>query len=358
MQRTDEAIPHALAAPSLVRVAVETRGAPTGGVVDPPFRWDDVLDGLPPRPHERDPPAYCLPGPEILAGPWRVENPVVVFAHPEVGAIEVEDRLCVTRRALAGAILTERDVVGARLEHAKRRGAPAWLLDAARSATRGIAATPDRLGQAARRARLALATKEGRRRLWAGLKDPHRLHGDQKAVTLFVGTCAILGALLLAHLAVTLVAPAFATSWRSGVLLFLYGYVSSVGIPLPWEPAMLAGAVAMGPIAAIAVALLAKLIAGYMVFFVGDEVNEKLERRAARHPLFGRVLELSEAFARRFGLLAMALFIFTPGLPDAIAIYVFGSLGMSVRRYLAGIFLGALALDLVVVYGGLRILGH
>ncbi|GEM_PF-3733026 len=347
--------PRAFAAPPLLRVALETRASPAGGVLDPPFRWDDVLDGLPPRPQERDPPAYCVRGPEVLAGTWRVETALVVRAQGRL--VEAEDRLCVTRRALAGAIQTERAVVGARLEEAKRRGVPAGLLDPARAATKGLAALPDRLGQAARRARHALATREGRRMLWAGLRDPHRLHPEQKAVALFTGTCALLGLLLLAHLAVTLVAPRFAVPWRSGVLLFLYGYVSSVGIPLPWEPALLAGAVIVGPVVAIAVALLAKLVAGYMVFFVGDEVNEKLERRAARSPLFAKGLRLAEAFARRFGVFAMALFIFTPGLPDAVALYVFGSLGMPVRRYLAGILVGAAALDLVVVYGGLRVLG-
>src|SRR5581483_4522096 len=104
------------------------------------------------------------------------------------------------------------------------------------------------------------------------------------------------------------------------------------------------------------VAIAAKLLAGYMVFFLGDEVADKLEARAARSAWWDRLLRASESFARRFGALAMAVFIATPGLPDAVALYVFGSLHMPMRRYLLGIALGALVLDVVVVYGGLRLL--
>jgi uncharacterized membrane protein YdjX (TVP38/TMEM64 family) len=347
--------PH-LAKPGLVRIAIETRVAPAGGAQPTLWRWPDVLEGEPPRGRgEGPPPSFCVLGPELLAGTVRVENPLLVSASPE-GLVEIEDRLCVTSRALAGAIATERAAVGARLDHARRLGAPRWLVHPVRAFTRGVAAMPDRVGHAARRARLMLRTPEGRSRLVAGLRNPHQLDPEQKAVTLFAGTVLILATLLLAHLAVTLAAPALAGTWRAGLFLFLYGYVSSLGIPFPWEPALLVGAYALGPVAAIAVAVAAKLVAGYMVFFVGDEVADRLERKAARSPWWDRFLRASEAFARRFGLFAMALFIATPGLPDAVALYVFGSLHMPMRRYLLGIALGALVLDAVVVYGGLRLL--
>lgn len=384
--RTDE--PFA-AQRGLVRVALETDVAPAPGALDPPFRWEDVLDGLPPGERERGPPRYCVVAGEIFAGTWRVEDAVVVIAH-EGGDVEVEDRLCVTRRALAGMLHAEREVVGARLDQAQQAGdaaahrgreaarrlarrspplgqaahwlvaalhqAASWMLGGARGVTRGLAALPDRVEASARRARALLATPEGRKRIWLGLQDPRTLDRHDKAVTLFLGTLAILGTLLLVHLVVTLATPWEAVPWRATVALFVYGYVSSVGIPLPWEPALIAGTLALGPWQAIAVAIVAKLVAGYMVFFVGDEVNEKLEARAARSPRFARFVAWSERFARRFGVLAMALFIATPGLPDAIALYVFGSLRMPIRRYLLGIAIGAFVLDVAVVFGVLKLL--
>jgi uncharacterized membrane protein YdjX (TVP38/TMEM64 family) len=362
--------------------------------VPPPFAWRDVLDEPPPTEASDPSPRRCVRGPEIILDVQRVENALLVTAHREGGAIEVEDFLYVTERALSGAIQTERETVGAVLDAAgrssdraagrglrlarnlERSGRPAaplapvlraivtavhaawaWVLRGARKLTRGIAAAPDRLGQSTRRAVAYLSTQEGRRQVWAAMKDPRKLHAEQKAASLFVGTILLLATMLLAHLVVTLAIPVIAVRWRAGVLLFGYGYVTSIGIPLPWEPALIAGALALGPVIAICVAVAAKLVAGYMVFFLGDEVNEKLEARAATHPWFARMLRASERFAQRFGIFAMALFIATPGLPDAIALYVFGSLGMSVRKYLLGILLGALVLDAVVIFGGMRLLG-
>lgn len=355
-----------------MHVSLERGHAPAGGPQEPPFRWPDVLDGEPPGARPAGPAAYCLPQFEELAGVARIENVLMVTASPE-GDLQLEDRLCVTTRALAAAIQGERDLVGAKLEEARRRSevaaeqAPmvvrplhkvsAWVLKSLRVATRGVATLPDRVGRSASMARAMLATREGRRGLLVGMRDPANMTRQQKAVALFTGTAGILAVLLVAHLAVTLIAPHVAGPWRSGLLLFLYGYVSSVGIPLPWEPALIAGAFAIGPIAAIAIAVVAKVVAGYMVFFLGDEVADKLEAKAARTPWFGKLVRTSEAFARRFGTLAMAVFIATPGLPDAIALYVFGSLHMPLRRYLLGIALGALVLDVVVIYGGLSLLG-
>ena len=375
-------------APSLVRVALETRDPPPPGIERPPFRWPDVLESAPPRAASAR--RYCVLQGELLAGTERVEQAILIAVH-EGGVLDVEDLLCVTPRALAGAIQTERALIGATLEAVQKRGdetarrakraarrierrnkplgkvartAVAGLhklergfLSGLRGATRGLATLPDRIGASARRSRALLATREGRKRVLAGLREPGTLDRHEKAVTLFVGTSAILLALLVAHLAVTLVVPAHAVAWRAEVLLFLYGYVSSVGIPFPWEPALLAGASALGPWRAIAIAVAAKLVAGYMVFFVGDEVNEKLEAKAARSPRFAKLVSWSERFARRFGVLAMAVFIATPGLPDAIALYVFGSLGMPMRKYLLGILLGAFILDVAVIFGLRHLLG-
>ena len=186
--------------------------------------------------------------------------------------------------------------------------------------------------------------------------DPRALTAQQKAITLFVGTIALVVGFLFLNVVVTLAAPSIARPWRFALLLFGYGYVSSLGVPLPWEPVVAASGVLLGIAPTIVIAVLAKLVAGYMVFYLGDEVNERLERRAAKSPYFARFVGWSERFARKYGVFAMALFIGTPGLPDAIALYVFGSLRMPLRKYLLGIALGAAALDLFVIFGVTRLL--
>ena len=328
------------------RVSLTRGDVPVLGFHPSAFLWRDVLGSeKPPRP----PLAYCVPAPPIVAGADRVEQAVLVRVEAG-GEVVLEHRLGVHERAFAGAIAAERARVAPALVELR----PRWLARGVRSVTRGAATLPDRARRAVRKASAFLATPAGRARLRRGLVDPRALTGEEKAVTLFLGTGTLVVAILLAHVLVTLARPELAPAWRAGVLLFAWGYAGSLGAPLPWEPALLAGALALGAAVAVVVGLAAKLAAGYMVFFVGEAVNEKMEARAARAPRFARFLGWSERFASRFGLFAIALFIATPGLPDAIALYAFGALRMPSWKFFLGLALGALALDAALLLGALR----
>lgn len=373
-----------------LRVSLHTDGAPPPGAFDPPFAWDDLLESDPPGERERRPPVRVIAGQEALTAGVRIENPLLVMLG-EDGRIEVEDRLCVTTRALAGAIETERAVVGARLEEAKasavaraevaKAGAEAhaeagnpvgaavhgtralahgmWarLISGSRRLTRGVAAVPDRLAAHARRASALLSTPEGRQVVWRGLRDPTELTPEQKAVTLFVGVSSILGALMLLHFVVTLAAPDLARPWRTIFLLFGYAFSTSLGVPLPIEPAIISAALSVGAAAAIVTAVLAKVLAAWMVFFIGDELHDRMREKAETSPWVGRMLSASEAFAKRFGVAAVAVFIATPGLPDAVALYVFGSLHMRLSRFLLGVAIGGTLLYTALTLGVMRIFG-
>lgn len=355
-----------------LRVALHNESAPAGGIVDPPFRWSDVLHERPPGDAERGPPAWCVQGPALVAADVRVENPLLVRVID--GRIDVEDRLAITRRALAPFIETERQLVGLRLHEAKvaaqqraedadHRGeelvhrGTARFLGGVRALTRGIASVPDRVTNASRRAYAFLSTPDGRRRFRAGLVDPHALTAEQKAVTLFVGVCTILGGLAVAHFAVTLAAPDLARPWRTLFFLFLYGFVAALGLLMPIEPALLPAALSVGPVPSIVTALCAKVLAAWMVFFLGDEMGHRLRRRAQTRPMLARALDASERFAERFGVLAVAAFLAIPGAPDAIALYVFGSLHMRLWRFLLGVAIGGAILYTGIVFGFLALWG-
>lgn len=355
-----------------LRVALHGDGAPAEGFVDPPFRWLDVLDGHPPGERERGSPVWCIRAGETLTSGIRVEN-VVLFRANLQGRIEVEDGLFVTTRALAPAIETEREMVGLALEGVKRRAearaegavhpvagwshrAHAKSAALLRAFTRGLVSTPDRVANRGRRATALLSTPEGRARVRHGLVDPNDLTPEEKAVTLFVGISGIMGALVVSHFLVTLAAPQLATPWRTVFFLFLYGFVSSIGIPLPIEPALLAGAVKLGAAAAIGVTVLAKVLAAWMVFFLGDEVNDRLHARARSSPRLARFVAASERFAQRYGIAAVALFIAIPGLPDWMALYIFGSLHMRLGKFLLGVAIGGALLYTALTLGLLAIL--
>ncbi|HWH08450.1 MAG TPA: VTT domain-containing protein, partial [Candidatus Thermoplasmatota archaeon] len=105
------------------------------------------------------------------------------------------------------------------------------------------------------------------------------------------------------------------------------------------------------------VTVVAKVCAGWMVFFVGDSVNHQMRKRAQTSERWARFLDWSERFASRFGVGALTVFIATPGLPDAVALYVFGALHMRLPRFLVGIALGSAILNGLILYGIGHLLG-
>lgn len=356
-----------------LRVSLHVGRAPLGGLVPTPFEWADLLRDPFPHPEAAGPAAFCVPAPETPAGAARVENAVLVIAG-EGGDVEVVDRLFVSGRVLGAAIEAERAGLGAAVEqrrrHAKRIArrtedpfaqaiAHGWAatLGVVRRMTRGVATLPDRLAVHWDRSRRFLSTPEGRAKFRKGLFDPHGLTAEEKAVTLFVGTAGLLAALLVTHVAVTLAVPALATDWRAVVFLFLYAYVTSLGIPLPIEPVLFPAAFVIGKPAALVVTVVAKVCAGWMVFFVGDSVNHQMRKRAERSERWARFLDWSERFARRFGVGALAVFIATPGLPDVVALYVFGALHMRLPQFLVGVALGSTVLNGLILYGVGALLG-
>lgn len=356
-----------------LRVSVHSGRAPLSGVVSTRFKWADVLHDPFPPPEEREPAAYCVPALETQAGAFRVEN-VLLVVPTERGDVEIVDRLFVSGRVLGAAIEAERAGVGAVVEEKREQAkevarraedpfamgvAHAWagVLGAVRRVTRGVTTTPDRLVVHWDRSRRFLATPEGRAKLRKGLMDPHDLTAEEKAVTLFVGTTGLLALLVLAHLAVTLSVPSFAGDWRAMVFLFLYAYVTSLGVPFPIEPMLFPAALVLGKPAALVTTVVAKVCAGWMVFFVGDSVNHHLRKKAERSERWARFLDWSERFAQRFGVGALVVFIATPGLPDAVALYVFGALHMRLPQFLLGVAIGSAILNGLILYGVGHLLG-
>ena len=380
------------AAPERTRVSLRFEAAPPEGIVQAPHVWDDLLHDDAPWHRAPAPPVLCLPGPELFEGGVRIELPLLVTGAED--GPWLEDRVAVTGRVLANVIETERERVGALVQQAstrsqhlrqrgvrkghalRRQGGPlaflglllAWasrllhrvadaLLRGVRGLSKGVISTPDRIRTGWTRMTVFLATPTGRRRFREGLKDPRALTPHQKAVTLFAGVGAIVVALVVLHVAVTLILPQHAVAWRRVFLLFIYAFITSLGPPLPLEPVILGASIYVGRIITLGIVVGAKVLAAWMVFFLGDEVNDRLREQSATRPWLGRVLDVSEAFARRFGVFALATFIAVPGLPDVIALYVFGTLQMRLPQFLVGVFIGSLILNTVILYGVGSLLG-
>lgn len=368
--------------PVVTRVGVREGPPPAPGFVPTPFAWDDLLRTEPPptlAPGDR---ALALLGEEVSDAEVAIVEVVVVKVLCEGATVlDVHHVLHVSRRTLSAAIAVEERTVGAVLEKARadthealaareeavpgplkyvvqaERHVWTGLYGGIRAFTSGLVAFPDRFRRRWAVASAFLGAKDNRRRFWRGLVRPQDLNGEQKAITLFVAFTAVVALLLAVHVAVTLAMPDVARDWRAVFFLFGYAIVTGVGIPFPIEPALVPAALVVGAPAAIVTAVAAKVTAAWMVFFLGDEVNDALDRRAAKDARFARLLAASETFARRFGVVAVALFLMVPGLPDAIALYVFGSLGMSLPRFLSGVAVGCAAFYTAVLYGAFALLG-
>ena len=369
--------------PVVVRTCLHSGPPPPPGFLPEPFAWEDVLRTDPPPKAAAGERSLVLLGGEETDAETAVAEAVVVRVLAVDGAaiIDVHAALYVEPRTLAAAIAVEERVVGVAIEKARadtdealaareeavpgplkyvvkaERKVWSGLFGGLRGITTGAVTFPDRFRRRWGAAASFLAERENRRRFWRGLVRPQELTREQKAITLFVALTSVVAFLLLTHVVVTLAVPDVARDWRAIFFLFSYAIVTAVGIPLPIEPALVPAALVIGPPAAIAVTVAAKVTGAWMVFFLGDEVNGTLERRAATDPRFARFLRASERFAHRFGLFAVAAFLTVPGLPDAIALYVFGSLGMSLGRFLLGVAIGGTILYTTVLYGILHLFG-
>ncbi|HWG90803.1 MAG TPA: VTT domain-containing protein [Candidatus Thermoplasmatota archaeon] len=380
------------------RVALARGESPLPGLQPEPRYWDNLVEEACARSPYAAGRRYVVKGPEITEGGLRIGFDLLVGILDEtdetLSCIEVEDRVSVATRALAGAIEAERASVGRFVARARRRGdrvfrahqrrarrlraeggpktalgnllqnvvlleRRVWhaTLTGVRKTTKTATGFPDAVRARLRMAGALLATEDGRRRVRYGLTHPQDLATHEKAVVLFLGTLTLLFTLIVAHFAVTLAVPSFAETWRTGFLLFLYAYIQSLGLPLPIEPLIIYSGTVLGIIPTVATAVAAKIAAGWMAFFLGDEVNDRLHAKKDQSPRYAKFLAWSERFANKYGLLAMAVFIAIPGFPDAVALYVFGSLGMSLRRYLLGIALGATALYTAVLLGVAALFG-
>jgi len=112
------------------------------------------------------------------------------------------------------------------------------------------------------------------------------------------------------------------------LLIFIYEVGAAVILPTPSEiPVLGYNYIPLGWIFLFAV--LGKTVGSYLVFLGGARAKDtaRFKRFLARHAWAKRAFSASEAFVRRYGVIAVFILMSIPGFPDTASIYLFAIVG-------------------------------
>ena len=112
------------------------------------------------------------------------------------------------------------------------------------------------------------------------------------------------------------------------LLIFIYEVGAAVILPTPSEiPVLGYNYMPIGWIFLFAV--LGKTVGSYIVFFFGDRAKDTrhFKQFLGKHPWAKRAFTASEAFVRRYGVMAVFILMSIPGVPDTASIYLFAIVG-------------------------------
>lgn len=379
---SDTAVPvRAVAHERIVaRSRLTVNWTPNPGIERHELDWSDLVEGDPPPAPLKGSGSYIVPLRTEVGRSWRRDFSTRVVAHAD-GTIEIEEVVSVRPRFML-RLLHEQRRRHALMEEqtrvkAQKRATNAILRAAEVGGMRGRmhravgrvqrrhtgglkrrfanmarwwVELPDHALERMIMAGRYLGHGIGRKELRRGLRNPRALTVEGKSVLLLLLLSTVFAGLLWTHLIVTLAAPGIATEWRSQFFLFNYGLISSISpFPLPFEPLLVPYAldaprtlVAAAPTLGLIMlnVFLSRALGAYLLFFLGDEANEKMEAMGRKRPWVGKAVKGLERFAQRFGFTAAVVLIAIPITPDNLVMYVLGSAKMSMRRFMSGVLIG------------------
>lgn len=363
------------------------------GVEDPQLDWHDVLESERPKGRPSGTGAYVVPLRTEIGRSYRRDFATRIVAHAD-GHLEVEELVSVRPRLMLRVLrrhnAKERKSRVEALHRINKRATERILRAAEVGGVRGrmhraigrferkhghkvltfpaalarwLVELPDHFYERVTVAARYVGHGMGRKELRRGIKEPRVLTVEGKSVLLLFLTTALVGAVMGAHTLLTLAAPSLAGPWRTQLSLFTFSLLGTVALPIPVELSVVPFAHFGSPLAiAVASLAVASVVAGrtvgaYLIFFVGEELNEKLDETGRKRPWLGKGMRAIEAFARRFGFAAVTLFMAIPFFPELV-LYLFGSARMPMRTYIWGVVVGS-TLRFAIIMGALAFgLGH
>lgn len=359
------------------------------GTRQAPFYWRDIVYGPPPRRRTRGACVHVTFHGSDDTGDVRIGFSTLVRVDPGADVdsalddvIHVEERLSVQRRFLQEWIDRERAFsdrlalrMRSRLAHAlvaqrrytnRRTWSPlvvvlmvlirvqAKLGDAlirgTRATMRALVAFPDAILTHSENAGIHLGSRTGRRSVKQALRDPKNATPYEKTVVLVVVSFGLVAAVLLMNTVFTFVPASWKAAYGHVLADFTASLLSTVALPIPAEPLLIAHTLLLGPVLAILGLFLGKMVGSWMLYLVGDSLNDGIQKKTERSPRIKRVVGWLQANADRYGFWLLIPINAIPFLPD-LFVYVFAVSGMRFRSFMAGIALGTLLKFAAIVVG-------
>lgn len=352
---------------------------PRAGVLAPHYRWRDIMEGPPPRRSRKGEGAYVVYEGIEVGRDLRLAFATIVSVDPGTDLADASDdiitvdaRVTVQPRAFLTLLDRERRTMDAwatrwrwrvaRVVAMQQRGvrdiAPPWwvplgmalvrlegkllqgIVGGVRQGARSAVELPDNVLSRAVDARSHLEGRGARRDIWVGLRDPAKLSNPQKGVLLTLSAAALLATVFILNSILVLFAPGIATQYRAFLSDGFTSVLATVALPIPLEPLLIFSTLTNGAAQALTAILLGKMIGAWMLYLVGDSLNDAIASKTAGRPRVARVVESLKRGADRFGFLLLIAFNALPLIPDTL-IYVFAVSGMRFRSYFAGIAVGS-----------------
>jgi len=350
------------------------------GIQAAPFYWRDVVYGPPPRRRQRGDCIHVTFHGTDDTGDVRVGFTTIIRVDPGLDrhstrddVVHVEERLYVQRRFLQRMIDREKAFSDrlamrsrSRLAHAllaQRRYVNtvrvAWIatlllwlirvqakaghaaIRGMRTALRGAVALPELVLTHTENLSIHLASKTGRRTIRHALADPRNATPYEKTAVLVVLSFALVGLVLLLNSIFALTPPGWTRAYKTILADFTTSLLSTIALPLPAEPLLIRHTIDFGPVLAITGLFLGKMVGSWMLYLVGDSLNDGIQKKTAKSPRMKRIVEWMQRNADQYGFWILIPLNAIPFVPDLL-VYVFAVSGMRFRSFMAGIGVGTM----------------
>jgi membrane protein DedA with SNARE-associated domain len=123
------------------------------------------------------------------------------------------------------------------------------------------------------------------------------------------------------------------------VIVFIYGILTAVILPIPVEFALIIRPETLSPYLIAVVIGLAKMVGAGLVFILGLRVEGPIRYTSARYRILGRIVGYITRFVRVTKWMGLLLLLSIPLLPDTLPIYLYSLFNKQGQLIRAWVFL-------------------
>lgn len=138
--------------------------------------------------------------------------------------------------------------------------------------------------------------------------------------------------------------------YQSGWSLFFYSLGTSIFLPTPFEILLTNAVDSIGVPLTIAIAAFGKTAGSWIVLLMGDKANEGMQGIIEKYAIVGKIFGALEAFARKFGLVAIFIMFAIPLMTDTAPLFVLALLKMKKGPFLAVTFAAIVVRSLLWIF--------